>query len=194
MGGRGSEVMTLEKHKPFHCIRRLGRDPSGQSLVEIAMIAPLLTLLVAYAVDFGYFFIVAATLTSAAKNSVQYSIQGGLSATQAHVPVAGPLTTTTSVSALAVSALSSLVNASTTATIQVCSKANGTSGNSTVCSSYGPSGTSYTPDVDPEAPRFFLQRVDITYTVKPPVPMSFFSVSLMPNLSFHRQVSMRAID
>ena len=186
--------MTQETDKPFHWLRRLGRDASGQSLLEIAVIAPLLTLLVAYAVDFGYFFIVAATLTSAAKNAVQYSIQGGLSATQAHVPPSGPLTTTTSVSALAVSALSTLVNASTTATIQVCSKANGTSGNSTVCTPYGPSGASYTPDVDPEAPRFFLQRVDITYTVKPPVPLSFFSVSLMPNLAFHRQVSMRAID
>lgn len=186
--------MTLGKCRQFRRFCRFGCDHSGQSLLEIAVIAPLLTLLVAYAVDFGYFFVAAATLTSAAKNAVQYSVEGTLSATQAKLPAPGSLTTTGSVAALAMTGLSSLAASSTTATIAVCSKANGISGNSALCTSYGPSATSYAADVDPEAPRFYLQRVDITYTVQPPVPLSFFSVSLLPNLSFHRQVSMRAVD
>jgi Flp pilus assembly protein TadG len=170
----------------------LGR--SGQSLVEIAIVVPLLTFAIAYAIDFSYLLIVAAALTSAANNAAEYSIQGYLSAAQSSLPTAGPLSTSTSVSALAISGLNSLVSASTTATIQVCSKSIGTAGNATKCSSYGPSGTSYTPATDPEAPRFMLQRVDVTYTVHPPIPLSFFKRSLLPNTSFHYQVSMRALD
>lgn len=170
------------------------REQSGQSLVEIAVMVPLLTLLVSYAIDMAYFLIVAASLTSATKNAAEYSIQGYLSAAQSTVPAAGPLSTTTSVSALAISGLSSLVSASTTATVQVCSKSVGTSGNTTACSSFGPTGQSYTPAIDPEAPRFMLQRVDVTYTVKPPIPLSLFKKSILPNTSFHYQVSMRALD
>lgn len=180
--------------KTFGRMRRFRRDHSGQSLVEMALIIPFLTLLLAYAVDFGYFFIVAASMTSAAKDAVEYSVQGYYSASQNTPPVAGPLTTTGSVAALALAGLTSLVNASTTTSIQVCSKSIGTSGNLTQCSAYGVAGTTYTPDVDPEAPQFMLNRVDITYTVQPPIPLSFFKVSLLPNLTFHRQVEMRVLD
>ncbi len=167
---------------------------SGQSLVEIAVMVPFLTLLVSYAIDVAYILIVAASLTSAAKNAAEYSIQGYLSSAQMSIPPAGPLSSTTSVSNLAISALNSVVSASTTATIQVCSKSVGTSSNLTQCNSYGPTGTPYTPAADPEAPNFMLQRVDVTYTVHPPIPLSFFKQSLLPNTSFHYQVSMRALD
>jgi len=36
--------------------------------------------------------------------------------------------------------------------------------------------------------------VDVTYTIHPPIPLSFFSYSLVPSLKFHRQVSMRVLD
>lgn len=170
------------------------RGQSGQSLVEIALAVPLLTLLVAYAIDMAYLLVVAATLTTAAKNAAEYSIQGYLSPAQSSIPVAGPTSTATSVSALAVSALNGLVSASTTATIQVCSKSIGTNGNLTKCTAYGPSNKTYAPAADPEAPRFMLQRVDVTYTVHPPVPLSLFKISLLPSTSFHYQVSMRALD
>ena len=176
------------------CAARLFREQAGQSLVEIAVALPVLTLVLAYVIDFGYFFAVAANITSAARVAADYSVQGYLGAAQTTLPPAGPLTTNTSVAAVAVSGMTSLLNASTTATVQVCSKTVGTSGNSTSCSSFGPAGTAYTPGVDPEAPRFLLQRVDVTYTVQPPVPLNFFKLTLLPNLSFHRQVSMRALD
>jgi Flp pilus assembly protein TadG len=174
--------------------RRALRHDSGQSLVETAIFLPILILLVAYAVDFGYFFIVAANLTSASRNAAEYSIQGFSSPAQSALPIAGPITTNTSVAALAVGDLSSLAASATTTSVEVCSKILGTTGNVVNCASYGPAGTVFTPATDPEAPTFYLNRVDVTYTVQPPIPLSFFSVSLLPSLKFHRQVSMRAMD
>lgn len=173
------------------CFRR---ETAAASLAEIAVILPVLWFVLAYTVDLGYFFIAAANISSAAKNAAEYSVQGYMSAAQTTLPPAGTTSTTTSVSALALSAVTSLLNSSTTTAVQVCSKATGTSNNLTKCGAYGASGGTYTPDADPEAPHFYLNRVDITYTVQPPIPMSFFSVSLVPSMSFHRQVSMRALD
>ncbi len=155
---------------------------------------PVLMLLMAYAIDFGYFFIAEANITSAARNATQYSIMGYQGPAQSSLPPAGPVSTINSVAAAAMADMGSLLASSTTTTVQVCSKMNGMTGSLPKCTSYGPSGTAYTPATDPEAPTFVLQRVDVTYTVQPPVPMSFFSVSLLPSLQFHRQVSMRAMD
>ncbi|MGH9617677.1 MAG: TadE/TadG family type IV pilus assembly protein [Acidobacteriaceae bacterium] len=166
----------------------------GQSLIETAIFVPVLVLLLAYAVDFGYFFVVIANLTSASRNAAEYSIQGFASPAQAALPAAGPIATDTSVAALAVGDLSSLASSSTTTTVQVCSKINGVNSNLTDCTSYGPAGTTFAPAADPEAPTFYLNRVDVTYTVQPPIPLSFFSYSLLPSLKFHREVSMRALD
>lgn len=170
------------------------RNDGGQSLVETAIFLPILILLVAYAVDFGYFFIVAANLTSASRNAAEYSVQGFSSPAQSALPSAGPITTNTSVAALAVGDLSSLAASATTTSVQVCSKVLGTTNNVTNCASYGPAGTVFTPAADPEAPTFYLNRVDVTYTVQPPIPLSFFSYPLLPSMKFHRQVSMRAMD
>lgn len=174
--------------------RDFGRGDQGQSLLETAVFLPILILLIAYAVDFGYFFIVAANLASSSRNAVEYSVQGYQSPGQTTLPSAGPMSDVTTVSGLAVEDLSGLISYSTTTTVQVCSKEIGVTSNVTKCSSYGPTGTSYTPATDPEAPTFLLNRVDVTYTVQPPIPLSFFSHPLLPSLKFHRQVSMRALD
>lgn len=166
----------------------------GQSLLETALFLPLLTLLIAFAVDFGYFFLVAANLTSSSRNAAEYSIQGFESPAQQSLPVAGPQSSPASVSALAVDDLSGLVGATIATTVEVCSKSVGVSNNVTKCSSDGPVDTIYSPATDPEAPSFLLNRVDVTYTVKPPIPLGFFSFTLLPSLQFHRQVSMRALD
>ncbi|MGC1783251.1 MAG: TadE/TadG family type IV pilus assembly protein [Acidobacteriaceae bacterium] len=173
--------------------RKLAED-GGQSLLETALFLPLLVLLVAFAVDFGYMFIVAANLSSASRAAAEYSVQGYETPGQATMPAAGPISIVTSVSALAVGDLSGLVSASTTTTVQVCSKEIGVTNSVAQCAGYGPVGTSYTPGTDPEAPTFVLNRVDVTYTVQPPIPLSFFSHPLVPSLKFHRQVSMRALD
>lgn len=174
-------------------MRRLLRSDSGQGLLETALFLPILVLVMAYAVDYGYFFLVAADLTSASRSAVVYSIQGYQAPAQMAIPVAGPIATATSVAALAVADVN-LFHASTTTTVQVCSKSLGMSGNIPVCASYGPAAGSYVPATDPEAPTFVLQRVDVTYTVQPPVPISFFTVTLIGTMQFHRQVSMRMMD
>ena len=185
-----SNVMTQKREG-------LAKSTSGQSLVEIAVIIPVLAVLIAYSVDFGYFFIAAASITSTARNAAQYSVLGYEAPGQGSLPTAGPSSSGTSVAEEALGDMLSLVNSSTTATIEVCTKSNGLTGNLAKCTSYGPAVTSYTPSADPEAPRFVLQRVDVTYTVQPPIPMTFIffhQVSLLPTMQFHRQVSMRALD
>ena len=64
------------------------RDEEGQSLVEVALMIPIFTILVCYAVDFGFFFLVATSLNSAARNAMEYSIQGTSSPAQAAEPAA----------------------------------------------------------------------------------------------------------
>lgn len=182
------------RNSPAGAARRSYRDEQGQGLVETAIFMILMVLLVAYTVDFGYFFMVAANLTSASRNAAEYSIQGYQSPGQNTLPIAGPVSTQTSVAALAMADLGSLIDSSTETTVEVCSGSVGVSGKITKCSSYGPSGTTYVPNTDPEAPTFYLNRVDVTYQVQPPIPLKFFSFSLVPSLKFHRQVSMRAMD
>jgi Flp pilus assembly protein TadG len=167
---------------------------SGATLVELAVAIPILALMMAYAVDFGYFFIASASIENAARDAVEYGSAGYQTAGQETLPAGGPITSATSVSGEAVATLASYNASPTTTTVQVCSEANGVSNNVAQCTSYGPTGTSYTPATDPEAPHFVLQRVDVTYTVQPPVPMSFFKISLLPSMKVHRQVSMRALN
>jgi Flp pilus assembly protein TadG len=184
--------MTMLCQRSTHA--GLFQNASGQSLIEVALMMPLLILLIGYAIDFGYFFAVAANVTSAARNATEYSVQGFESPAGAALPSAGPLTTAASVAAAATGDLGGLLNFATVTAVQVCSKSLGTTLNLANCSSFGATGSSYTPAVDPEAPNFVLQRVDITYTVQPPIPLSLFKISFLPNLQFHRQVSMRALD
>ncbi len=175
-------------------VRRVRKHTGGQSLLEVALMLPFLVLLIGYAVDFGYFFLVAANLTSASRNGAEYSIQGYQSPSAGRLPPAGPLTSSTSVAGAVAADLGSLLGSASLTSIEVCSQANGTSGNLPVCSSYGPAATTYSVDPDPESPRFTLQRVDITYTVQPPVGMNIFGVALLGDLKFHRQVSMRVME
>lgn len=167
----------------------------GGSLLEVAVFIPLLLLSALYAVEFAYFFIMSATLVASSRNAVQYSIQGYQSPGQIALPAAGPSTTSSSVAALAVSDLGS--NAATSVSVNVCSKSVGVSGNVTQCLSYGPAvstNTSTAAQTDPEAPTFLLNRVDVTYTMQPPISLNFFSIPLVPTLSFHRYASMRVMD
>lgn len=189
-------IRALRSHRGTFCGIR--GESRGQSLIEVALIMPVLILMMGYAIDFAYFFVAAATITSSARNAAQYSVLGYQGPSQSAVAAAGPASTSTSVAALAIYDLGALVNASTQTTVQVCSKNLGMNGttNKPNCSNYGTGGgsTTYTPIADPEAPRYVLNRVDVTYVVQPPVPMRFFKISLLPSLTFHRSVSMRVMD
>jgi Flp pilus assembly protein TadG len=176
-------------------VRRAG-DPrrryigeEGQSLIEVALMIPILTVLICYAVDFGFFFLVATSLNSAARNAIEYSIQGTSSPAQAAEPAA------TVISNLAIAGIGLSGASTSTVSVQVCSSAVGvnSSNNTTQCTtpSTGAGAVSGTPDVDPESPRFQLNRVDVVYTFTPPVPIP---ASIFPSTTFHRTVEMRAMQ
>jgi len=173
----------------------------GSSLVETAMVIPILVLMLCFAVDIGYFFIVAANLVSSSRNGVLYSGQGFVSPAQQQLPSAGTsgsLADTAGVAGLAGGDLSGLANMSTKTMVQVCSKRIGitqtANGYTTNCSTFPSGSLSFTVDQDPESNYGMLtQRVDVVYTVSPPIPVDFFSFT-MPALSVHWSAEMRAID
>lgn len=169
--------------------RRRRRGEEGQSLIEVALIIPIFTVLVCYAVDFGYFLLVATSLNSAARNAMEYSIQGTSSPAQAAEPAAGL------VSNLAIASIGLAGVSTATVSVRVCSSAVGVnaSNNSTQCTtpSAGAGSVTGNPDIDPESPSFQLNRVDVVYTVTPPIPLP---VSIFPTRSFHRMVEMRAMQ
>jgi Flp pilus assembly protein TadG len=166
----------------------------AQSLIEVAIFVPLLTLLVCYAVDYGYFYIVAAALSSSARSAVEYSIQGNGTASQAKLPTAGPITTTKSVAALAVGDLSSFFQSSVSTSVYVCTNSLVTSSHPSNCQSYGATTLSYAPHTDPES-TMKLNRVDVVYTISPPIPIGFDAgLTLFLPTTFHRFAEMRAIN
>jgi Flp pilus assembly protein TadG len=167
----------------------LWRRQEGQSLIELALMVPIFTILVCYTVDFGFFFLVAMSLNSAARNTIEYSIQGTSSPAQGAEPSASVL------SSLAISSIG-LANVSTSnVSVQICSSSVGVTPvlNTTQCTSpsTGAGAITSTPDLDPETPIFQLNRVDVVYTVTPPIPIP---AAVFPTTSFHRFVEMRAIQ
>jgi Flp pilus assembly protein TadG len=172
-----------------YALHRAYRGQDGQSLIEIALMIPIFTILVCYAVDFGFFFMVAASLNSAARNAAEYSIQGASSPAQAAEPSA------TVVANLALAAIGLSGASISTVSVRICSSAVGVnaSNNTTQCATptTGAGAVTGTPDIDPESPKFQLNRVDVVYTVTPPVPIP---VSVFPTRTFHRMVEMRAMQ
>lgn len=160
---------------------------AGQSLIEVALFVPIFTMLVCYSVDLGYFFLTGATLDAAGQHAIDYAIQGTKSPSQSAEPAAS------SVAALAIAALG-LPNAASSTSVQVCSNSVGSPSENNVaqCQTFGANPSlSYTADVDPESPTFQLNRVDVIYTVSPPIPLPS---AILPSFTFHRFVEMRAIQ
>jgi Flp pilus assembly protein TadG len=169
--------------------RRLCLGQEGQSLIEVALMIPIFTILVCYAVDFGFFFLVATSLNSAARNAMEYSIQGTSSPAQSAEPDA------TLVSNLAIASVGLSGASTATVSVRVCSSAVGvnTLTNITQCAtpSTGAGAVTGTSDIDPESPTFQLNRVDVVYTLTPPIPIP---ASIFPTRTFHRMVEMRGVQ
>ena len=173
----------------------------GSAMIETALVLPILILMLCFAIDIGYFFIVAANLASASRNAVLYSAQGFVSVGQKQLPSAGTsgsLTDTAGVAGLAGADLSGLASMLTKTRVQVCSKKIGitqtSSGYVTNCNTYPSGSLNFAPDQDPDSNYGMLtQRVDVVYTVSPPIPVDFF-LFRMPPLTVHWQAEMRALD
>jgi Flp pilus assembly protein TadG len=161
----------------------------GQSLIEVALMLPIFTILICYAVDFGYFFMVAASLTSAARNSVEYAVQGTSSPSQSAQPSAAAIST------LAIAGIGLSGASTTTVSVRVCSSVVGITmpANTAQCTtpSSGAGAITGTPPLDPESPTFQLNRVDVAFTVSPVIPIP---VAVFPTQTFHRMVEMRSIQ
>ncbi|GAC1445510.1 MAG: hypothetical protein NVSMB52_06820 [Chloroflexota bacterium] len=150
---------------------------------------PVFTLLVCYSIDFGYFYLVAASLSSSARNAVEYSVQGFSATAGGKLPAAGPISTSTSVAALAVGDMSSFVNASVA--VYVCT--NSLTG-SPPCASYNSAPTPTGKHTDPESALFQINRVDVYYTITPPITLGgLIPANIVPS-TFHRAVEMRALN
>jgi len=148
---------------------------------------PIFTTLICYGVNFSYVFLVCLSLSSAARNSIEYAVQGTSSPAQAAQPAISL------VSALALSAIGLPGASAATVSVRICSRVVGVTmpANTAQCTSplTGAGGVTGTPDTDPEAPVFQLTRVDVVYIVKPLIPMPFF-----PARTFHRMVEMRSMQ
>ena len=174
----------------------------GQSLVETALILPLLLLLVCNVVNLGYFFLVVVNLTGASRTATLYSIEGSYSPYALQEPASGTAsssvtTTTGTVAYAAYQDLTGAVWNPTGATIQVCTQMNidSTTGagvntqggkqlaNCQSCTSSGCSAAngyagSPAPSADPEQPNFVLNQVDINYTFSTLIPGTIFNLPL----------------
>jgi hypothetical protein len=170
--------------------RRLAVGEHGQSLLETAILTPILLWIAFNAINFSYFWYMVLTLSAAPRHGVQYASQGGAALTTTSAPL------TSAVRDVVYSNLLHTVNGTVSnASVRVCSSSKGVTSNIAQCDSYGPSPSSafLGPSADPEAPLFVLHRVDVEFTVTPLIPGSVFNVVIPSNLHFQRQVSMRSL-
>jgi|SRR6266496_870380 len=169
---------------------------SGQSLVETAIILPLLIVLVLNVVNLAYFFLVAVNLMGASRSAVLYSIEGSYTPYASTQPASGGNCTTfpNTVTCLVFQDLTGALWNPTGATVRVCSNSNldttgsGTTGTgasqvslcqtctSSSCSSAAPGSPS--PAADPEAPYFAANQVTIFYQFPPIIPGTIFNAAL----------------
>lgn len=181
------------------------KGTSGQSLVETALMIPLLLLLILNAVNVGYFFLVTLNLTSATRTGIEYAIAGSSTPSNGPLPTAGGSTATT-VSSLISAELGSLNSG--TLQVQICSLNLGSSTTSPPTSSCQSSGGTFpSPDPDPEwstSPGFALNRVDVSYRFNTLIPATPFNliVASFPSCTsssgsvsctFSRHAEMRAM-
>ena len=176
------------------------RCNSGQSMVEIALMLPLLLMVVLNAVNFGYFFLVAMNLAAAPRSGVEYAIIGNSTPVRISLPLAGPrgAAGVASVSTLTNQDMAGALSApATNASIQVCSTSSdlgpllnaGTPSARAPCATFEattPVGFTFpAAQPDPElnsgntAPAFVLTRVDVAYKFKPLIQGTPFNITLL---------------
>jgi len=197
------------------------RKSRGQSLVETALMLPLLLLIVCNVVNLGYFFLVIVNLTGASRSSALYSIEGSYTPYAQQEAPSGTsgatiLTMPGTVAYTVYQDLNGAVWNPTGATVQVCTQMNinatgsGVNGagaaqlaNCETCISSGcgaAGGGSPAPSADPEAPSFVLNQVDINYTFSTLIPGTIFNIPLQASAmcnsgtcTFVRRTRMRSM-
>jgi Flp pilus assembly protein TadG len=197
------------------------RNSYGQSLVETALMLPLMLIVVLNVINLAYFFLVATNLTGAARSSTLYAIEGSYTPYAFLQPASGSSNCSTAPNTVSCLAFQDLTGAvwnptNTNNSIRVCSNSNinssgqGTNGtgssqvsNCQTCTSTGCSATavgSPAPPADPEAPNFVANEVTINYQFVTLIPGTFFNAALqsIPGCSgstctFIRKSTMRSM-
>lgn len=188
---------------------------SGQSLVETALMLPLLIMIVLNVVNLGYFFLVVVNLTGTARTTTEYAIMGPSTPAASTWPAVGPANGTPAgnltVTQVAQQDMTGALWNPAGASIQVCSPALGTttSGSSVLANCQICSGTTCqavnsgttTPSADPEG-SFVLNEVTVTYSFPTLIPGRIFNIPLQAfsgictgsgNCTFTRRARMRAM-
>ena len=177
----------------------------GQSLVETALVLPILVLIVLNVVNLAYFFLVTTNLTAAARSAALTSIEGSYSPYALQEPPSGTSgsTVTTTPGTVAYTAYQDMTGAlwnptNSSNSIQVCTQVNTNSGtgsgingsgssqvaNCVACTSGSGCGAANSylgnpaPSADPEAPNFVLNQVDITYCFNTLIGGAIFNIPL----------------
>lgn len=171
----------------------------GQSLLETALLMPVLLMLLFNALNVAYFSYALLNLTNAASQGSEYSIQGqsgnvGLARLPSAADVGGlivdgfrgavPSASSSNTAVRVCTAALGLNNSGTGAQLPRCAVTYGT----------GSFPGTTAADADPEAPGFVLNRVDVRYTITPLIPGGIFNVILPESLTLNRTVYMRAME
>ncbi len=163
----------------------------GQGLIEAAVLIPFLLVITFNAINLGYFFFVYLNLATAPRQGAQYSILGS-------VTTVNVLPTADAVHQLLNDDISGAIAAASGSPARVCTLALGTSTphdatQVPLCQTHNAGSDPFTAvQPDPEAPALVLNRVDIAYTVTPPIAGGAFNLIMPSSLTFHRLVYMRA--
>ena len=161
----------------------------GQSLVELALILPLVLLLIVNAINFGAFLYAVITVANAARTGADYMVQAGASVGGAVAP-----DPTLQVIPLVRADCGSLPNKAVGAlTVRVCTN-NSSNGTTVVTCSDG----STTAPADPEPNTYVAGTVDVTYTYQPLIALWDFPGlhihATLPTSTIHRQSVTRMIQ
>jgi Flp pilus assembly protein TadG len=163
-----------------------GRGSSGNSLLEFALVLPLLFVLIINAVNFGGMLYAWICVSNAARTGADYMVRGGATVGSPGLP------TGAAVSSVVTGDLQALPNKAPGAVVVcVCTDNNGTT-------SRYPPGCAGVPEADPEPTYFVSGSVDVTYTYVPFIPLwSFPKLGIsatLPPTTIHRQASARLLQ
>lgn len=169
---------------------------SGQSIIEFALILPLVLLLVVNVVNFGVFFYDWITIANAARAGAQYMIMAGAS-----VNAPEPVGTTIIQNLIKQNDVLSLIN-SASVTVNTCTNNSGvylpTTSLADQTGKCTTSGGNTGTLADPEAPLYVLAVVDVSYPYNPMIPLWDFPGlhihATLPPTTIHRRAVMRMIQ
>jgi hypothetical protein len=168
---------------------------SGQAIVEMVLVAPLLLLVVVNVLNFGGFFYTWISVANAARAAGDYMVMSDKSVGAPRPP------DPSQVRNLVVEELATLPKPNTVV-VRICSRVWNGSGFTLSCSMGAPGDFPNPPPEDvavrPEASLYVMSWVDVRYVYAPFIPLFNFPgmgiYGTLPPTNIHRQVVMRMLQ